>query len=125
MKLLGERVEEFRIGRRVRFPHVVFRLDNPTAEEVLPVTVHERLREERVLRVRHPVGQMRPRVFFEQGGPAAFQDQPGRASCPSDRIAGLSRALVVLMEDALVRIWFVAADDVLPPDLSKERRERP
>ena len=47
-EVLRQRVEQFGIGRRVGFPHVVFRFDDAPAEEVLPIAVDQSLGEERV-----------------------------------------------------------------------------
>ena len=48
--------QQFRVRRRVRVADIVFRLDQPPLEKVLPVTIRERLREERILRRTHPIG---------------------------------------------------------------------
>ena len=68
MKFFGQRVQQLRIAGRVGDPHVVHRLDDAAAEEVRPVAVRQRLREERVLGVGHPVHQLLARVLVGGDG---------------------------------------------------------
>ena len=56
-EVLRKRVEQRRIGGRIGQPHVVLRLDQAAAEEVLPVSVDERASEVGVVGRRHPVSE--------------------------------------------------------------------
>ncbi len=58
-QVLGQGVEQFGVGRRVGDAHVVERIDDAPAEEVGPVAIGDGPGEERVLRVDHPVDQLR------------------------------------------------------------------
>ena len=62
-EMLFERGEQFGIRRRVRVADVVFRLDQAALEKVLPVAINECLREERIRRCAHPIGEFQTRVF--------------------------------------------------------------
>ena len=86
-EILGQRGEQFRIGRRVGLPQVVFGLDQPAAQEVSPDTVDQGLGEIRILRAGQPVGEHCPpvaRVIERQrpvhpAGPAASARRGGCA----------------------------------------------
>ena len=49
-KVFFQSRQQFRIRRRIRVANVIFGLDQPSSKEVLPVTIHQSLREERVRR---------------------------------------------------------------------------
>ena len=62
--MVGQRVEQLGIRRGVGFAEIVLGFDEPSLEEVLPVTIDQRLGEERIRRVAHPVGELQTRVFI-------------------------------------------------------------
>ena len=62
----GECVQQCRVGRRVGDPHVVFWIDQPTAKEMLPITVGERSCEVRVVRCGHPIDQGDARIGVDR-----------------------------------------------------------
>ena len=120
-EVLGQPIQQFGVGRRIRFAHIIFRFDNSATEEVLPVAVDECLREKRVLWIGHPVSQLRPRIFFWSHR-IGLAPQAGRSQhFPCPFVASLCRALIVNGEDALVPHLVVAVDDVLAADPAEER----
>ena len=62
MKCFASGVEQFLVRGRIGDPHVVFRIDQAAAEEVLPVAVDQRRGEELVVLGGHPVDQRLPRI---------------------------------------------------------------
>src|SRR5436305_3680073 len=74
-KILRQGIEQRGVRRRIRHSHIVFWLDKPATKEMLPVAIHERAGEERVLRVGHPVDERLPWVLvvsqFERRGAKA------------------------------------------------------
>ena len=59
-----QRLQQFRIGRRVGFAHVVFRIHQTAIEEMFPVTVDQRPGKKWIIRVRHPIRQRLARIII-------------------------------------------------------------
>ena len=103
---------------RVGHPHVVFRIDQAAAEEVLPVAVDQRLGEERVVLGRPSSRPAR----------AAGRDPAARSSGAAPRPVGFTPWPVLgLLGRATPRRWidpvFVLHFALLAADLREERRE--
>ena len=60
---LRQRIEEVRVRGRVSIAQVVLRLHEPALEEVLPIAIHQRLSEERIVLFAHPIDQSETRIF--------------------------------------------------------------
>jgi len=59
-------IEQLGICRGIRVANVILGLDETAFEEVLPVAVHERFREERIRGLAHPVGEEETRILVGQ-----------------------------------------------------------
>ena len=61
-KTLRDGIQQLGVRRRIGLAHIVLGINQAAVEEVLPVAIHERVREERIVLLPQPVGQREARI---------------------------------------------------------------
>ena len=99
-ELRRERVEQFRIARRIAGADVVHRIDDAAAEEVAPDAVRHRLGEERILRRDEPVNHRHATVIANRHGLGVADRNLGRDGRVGLEMLHLA-AVVLVINDLL------------------------
>src|SRR6185503_17952478 len=73
---VAEFLQQFRMSGRVERRQIVGRVDDPSAEVVRPDSVHDRLREVRVVRFPHPLHHQFARVTIVGDGEGLGEPEP-------------------------------------------------
>src|SRR6266540_6323769 len=108
--------QQFRMCGRVRFPHVVDRLDQAPAHQLAPDAVYSGAGKPGILRRRNPLRQNFATVLQPPDDRLRPIQQSWPENLPALRVAILS--IKVHVEDGLRRLWPAA----LPLHLGKESR---
>ena len=64
-EVLGQRVEQFGIARRIRAASVVDRVDDAASQKVGPHPIGHRAGKERIVAAGHPVGETDARIVVQ------------------------------------------------------------
>ena len=116
--MLSEPVEQLGIGRRIGDSEIVFRINDATTEKVFPVSIDQRLREERIVLCGHPVDQMVARVVVRRNV-QRLRPQSGRFDVLA--IARIARLWsIALQVDHIGNIALLVVFAALQTDLSEE-----
>ena len=64
--MLRQRIQQFRVSRRIRLPHIVLGINDAAIEEMFPVAIHQRARKEAVVLRCEPVRQRQARIVVHR-----------------------------------------------------------